>query len=66
MKHNSTHWPLGDFKLIFKLILVNGGYGISYELTLRCMPLNLTDNESTLVQVMASCRQATSHYLGQC
>ena len=30
------------------------------------MPLDLTDDESTLVQVMAWCRQATSHYLSQC
>ena len=29
------------------------------------MPLNLTDDKSTLVQVMAWCRQATSHYLSQ-
>ena len=30
------------------------------------MPLNLNDDKSTLVQVMAWCRQATSHYLSQC
>ena len=30
------------------------------------MPLELTDYKSTLVQVMAWCRQATSHYLSQC
>ena len=30
------------------------------------MPLVLTDDKSTLVQVMAWCRQATSHYLSQC
>ena len=30
------------------------------------MPLDLTDDKSTLVQVMAWCRQATSHYLSQC
>ena len=30
------------------------------------MPLDLTDDKSTLVQVMAWCRQATSHYLNQC
>ena len=29
------------------------------------MPWDLTDYESTLVQVMAWCRQATSHYLSQ-
>ena len=31
----------------------------------RCMSLDLTD-KSTLVQVMAWCCQATSHYLSQC
>ena len=66
-----THWPLGDFNLIleswfFKLILVNGGWDISYEIALRRMPQDLTDDKSTLVQVMAWCRQAASHYLGQC
>ena len=30
------------------------------------MPEDLTDDKSTLVQVMAWCRQATSHYLKQC
>ena len=30
------------------------------------MPRDLTDDKSTLVQVMAWCRQATSHYLNQC
>ena len=30
------------------------------------MPLDLTDDKSKLVQVMAWCRQATSHYLSQC
>ena len=30
------------------------------------MSLNLTDGKSTLVQVMAWCHQATSHYLSQC
>ena len=53
-------------QVIFKLTLVNGGWGISYEIALRWMPLDLTDDKSTLVQVMAWCRQATSHYLSQC
>ena len=61
----------GRFKFNFryvisKLILVNGGWGISYEIALRWMPLDLTDDKSILVQVMAWCRQATSHYLSQC
>ena len=30
------------------------------------MPQDLPDDKSTLVQVMAWCRQATSHYLNQC
>ena len=30
------------------------------------MPLDRTDDKSTLVQVMAWCHQATSHYLNQC
>ena len=30
------------------------------------MPQDLADEKSTLVQVMAWCRQAVSHYLSQC
>ena len=53
-------------KVIFKLTLVNGGWGISCQIALRWMPEDLPDDKSTLVQVMAWCRQATSHYLSQC
>ena len=42
------------------------GWGISGESVLIWMSLDFTDDQSTLVQVMAWCRQATSHYLGQC
>ena len=45
------------------------GWGISCKIALRWMPLDLTDDKtikSTLVQVMAWCRQATSRYLSQC
>ena len=45
---------------------MNGGWGMSYEISLRLKPLDLTDDKSTLVQVMAWYRQATSHYLSQC
>ena len=45
---------------------MNGGWGISYEIALRWMPLDLIDDKSTLVQVIAWCHQATSHYLRQC
>ena len=52
--------------LIFQIISVIDGWGISCELTLRWMSLDLTNDKSTLVQVMAWCHQATSHYLSQC
>ena len=56
-----------NFRLvIFRLTLVNCGWGITYEITLRWTPLDLTDDKSTLVLVMAWCRQAASHYLSQC
>ena len=53
-------------KVIFKLISMTDGWGISCKIALRWMPLDLTDDKSTLVQVMAWCRQATSYYLSQC
>ena len=55
--------------LIFQIIWVIDGWSISCEIALRScrwMSLDLTDDKSTLVQVMAWCRQATSHYLSQC
>ena len=45
---------------------MNGGWGISHEIALRWMPLDLTDDKPTLVQVIAWCHLATSHYLSQC
>ena len=53
-------------EVIFKLDLVVDGWGISCEIVLTWMPQDLTNDKSTLVQVMAWCRQATSHYLSQC
>ena len=52
--------------LILQIISVIDGWGISCELALRWMSLSLTDDKSTLVQVMAWCCEATSHYLSQC
>ena len=52
--------------VIFKQILVIDGWDISCEIALIWMSLDLTDDQSTSVQVMAWCRQATSHYLNQC
>ena len=52
-----------DKWMIFKLNLVTGGLAISWEIPLRRMLFNLNDDKSkTLVQVMAWCNQATSHY----
>ena len=42
------------------------GWGISCEIVLIWMSLDLNYEKSTLVQVMAWCHQATSHYLSQC
>ena len=52
--------------VIFQGISVIDGWGISCEIALIWMSLDFTDDQSTLVQVMAWCRQATSHYLSQC
>ena len=52
--------------VIFKPILVVDGWGISCEIALIWMSPDFTDDQSTLVQVMAWCRQATSHYMNQC
>ena len=50
-------------KVIFLLILVIDGWS---KIVLKWMPMDLTDGKSTLVQVMAWCRQTISHYLSQC
>ena len=52
--------------MIFKQILAFDGWGISCEIALIWVSLDFTDDQSTLVQVMAWYRQATSHYLSQC
>ena len=56
-----------NFKyVIFTWILVIDGWGICCEIVLKWMSLDFTDDQSTLVQVMAWCHQATSYYLSQC
>ena len=55
-----------DFKsIIFKFIIQNYDLGTHCEIDLVWMPQNLTYGYSTLVQVMAWSRQASSHYLSQ-
>ena len=61
----------GKFKwnfryVISKWISVSDVWGISCEIALIRMSLDFTDDQSTLDQVMAWCRQAISHYLSQC
>ena len=67
---NTNSMALGKFefncrKVILKLILAIGDWGIPCEIVHRCMSLGFTVDRSTLVQVMAWCRQVTSHYLNQ-
>ena len=42
------------------------GWCISCKIVLLWLRLNRTDDNSTSVQVMAWCRQVTSHYVSQC
>ena len=52
--------------VIFKQILVIDSWRICCEIAVIRMSLDFTDDQSTLVQVMAWCRQAPSHYLSHC
>ena len=52
--------------VIFKQIGVIGCWGILCEIELIRMSLDFIEDQSTLVQVMAWCRQAPSHCLSQC
>ena len=67
-----THWLLGDLKgifgwLIIKVILVIDGWGIIVKLPSdESQWILQMVSRHFLVQVMAWCRQAASHYLSQC
>ena len=50
----------------FSLVLLIDTFRSSHDNALRWKPWDFTDDKSTLVQVMAWCRQATSHFLRQC
>ena len=63
-------WILGrygsNFKnVIFKVIQNNSNWGTWCEIALRGMPQNTVDDNSTLIQLMALCHQATNHDLSQ-
>ena len=64
MVSRGSHWPLGNLDEILDSVI--DGKGISRKITLRWMSLNLTVDNSTMVQVMAWWRQTTSYYLSQC
>ena len=52
--------------IIFNLVLLIGSFRSSHNNALRWMSQDLTDDKSTLVQVMAWCLQETNLYLSQC
>ena len=52
--------------VIFNLGLLISIFRSSHDNALWWMPYDLSDDKSILVQLMAWCRQATSHYLSQC
>ena len=52
-----TPWPLGgrfqyNIYVICKLTLVNGGWGVTSQIARILMPLDLTDDKSTLPEPM--------------
>ena len=55
-----THWPLGNMNeildVLFKWILVIDGWDITCAIALIWMSLDFTDDQSTLVQVVAWCQ----------
>ena len=62
----SGRYEFDSKNVIFNLVLLNGILKSSQDNTPWWMPQDFTDDKSTLVQVMAWCRQATIHYLSQC
>ena len=52
--------------MIFILILLNDIFSALSKIVVMWMPQNSIDDKSTLVQVMAWCLMAPSHYLNQC
>ena len=55
------HW--NPKLIIFTFILRIDTFNISCKNALRWMPQDLTDDQSTLVEIMTWCHQPTSHYL---
>ena len=53
-------------KVIFQVILLIVGWVITCEIAFRWLALDLTNDKSTLVQVVAWSHQTLSHCLSQC
>ena len=51
-----THWSCHFKDDIFKCISLNENFGISNNISLKCVPYALIDKMSSLVQIMARCR----------
>ena len=65
LEHNKTFGSHLKKKHIFEHGLQIDFMNTSCEIALKCMPQDIFDDTSILVQVMAWCHQATSHYLSQ-
>ena len=65
VKHGLTHWPLGDLTVILNKKISNLFYWMTYwEFNVKLFSYEChRDIMSTVVQVMAWCHQAASHYL---
>ena len=66
--HRQEIWMkfwMSNFQVIFCAFFIHIWY-ICCEIVLKWMPLDNSDDKSTLVKVMAWCREATRHYLNQC
>ena len=56
----------GNFKSVISEHMLQSKFmSLSCKITLSWMPWNTCDDQSTLVQVMAWCHQASNHYLSQ-
>ena len=61
-----SRFPLNFRWLIVKPVFVIDCWGLSCDIALEWMSSDPIDDKSTLVQVMACCLTAPSHYLSQC
>ena len=58
----STHWRLGELKKKHRWVVIQFS---DCKIALTWMSVDLNDNTSKLLQVMAWCRQPASYYLSQ-